>query len=119
MAGIDWLAIAALIISALVALSQLSKEWRERRALTAKEKVAKTEEQQNQSLLPIRGANEAVVALQNALKVATENEERLRARIVHLEKENEMKNELIDSLEHRLWYCERDLKTLKGENPNG
>jgi uncharacterized membrane protein YcjF (UPF0283 family) len=119
MAGIDWLAIIALVISAMVAISQLSKEWRERRALTQKEKQARTENEHNQSLLPIRGANEAVIALQNALKIATDNEDKLRARIVYLEKENSMKDELIDNLEHRVWYCERDLKILKGENPNG
>lgn len=118
MAGIDWLAILALVISATVAISQLSKEWRERRALTSKEKQARSETEHHQAMLPIRGANEAVIALQTALSITNASEERLRARILYLEKENQMKDELIDTLEHRIWYCERELKILKGENPN-
>lgn len=119
MAGIDWLAIAALVISALVALSNISKEWRERRSIGNKEKIERQKAHDDNTMLPIRGANEAVIALQSALKTTNENEDKLRARITNLEKENQMKDELIDQLEHRLWFCERELKLLKGENPNG
>lgn len=112
----DWLAILALIVSALVASSQMSKEWRERRALAKKEKQIEQETKDNTSLVPIRGANEAVVALQTALKVAYDNEDRLRQRIVHLELQNEDKDKAIDDLERRVWYCERKLEKLDKED---
>lgn len=119
MAGIDWLAIAALVISAFVALSNISKEWRERRSIGNKEKLERQKAHDDNTMLPIRGANEAVLALQTALQNRALEEDKLRERIGKLEKENQMKDELIDNLEHRLWYCERELKLLKGENPNG
>jgi predicted nucleic acid-binding Zn-ribbon protein len=99
----EMLPIIALIISGMVALSQLSKEWRERRALRAKEKLTKDEG----SMLPIRGANEAVIALQHALKTANENEDRLRARIVRLEDQNEQQDALIQTLRERILESER------------
>lgn len=110
LAGIDWLAIAALAISGIVALSQIIKEVRQGR-------VARRQEEQIQrefSNIPIKGAGDAVIALQNALTVANTNEDRLRARIVHLEKENDLKDDKIDSLERRVWTLERKLE-IRGE----
>ncbi len=116
MAGVDWLAISALVVSVIVAISQLSKEWRERKALSARENQAKVEAQESQTLLPIRGANEAVLALREALQVSKENEARLYARLDFLDKENDLKDQQIEELNRRVWVCERELSTLKGNN---
>jgi hypothetical protein len=111
----DLLAILALIISALVALSSLSKEWRERRSLSRKDKQQAQLDRENNAMVPIRGANEAVIALQGALNIAYTNEERLRTRIVFLEKENDIKEQTINDLEHRVWLCERRLGITTNE----
>lgn len=112
LAGLDWLAVAALVISGLVALSQIVKEIREGR-------LAKRQEQQiaaEFSSIPIKGAGDAVIALQHALTVANQNEDRLRARIVHLEKENDKKDEQILELERRVWMLERQIALMKGDS---
>lgn len=111
MAGVDWLAIAALVISGLVALAQVFKEFREGRVAARQEKTLEREF----SSIPIKGAGDAVIALQHAVTVANENEDRLRARIVYLEKENDAKDEKINQLERRVWTLERKLELLKGE----
>lgn len=113
MGGIDLLPLVALIISALVAISQLSKEWRERKALRAKEHQALTQAEESQALLPIRGANEAVIALQGALKVSQENEQRLHHRVGQLEIANDKKDDRIDELERQLRICQRRLEDLE------
>lgn len=112
MVGIDWLAISALVISGLVALSQIIKEFRESRKVGLESDRIEREFSQ----IPIKGAGDAVLALQHALTVANENEDRLRARIVHLEKENDLKDEKITDLERRLWTCEYHIKRLRGDD---
>jgi hypothetical protein len=112
---VEWLPIVALIVSALVAASQLSKEWRERRALSRKEKRENSEDKNNSTLVPIRGANEAVVALQAALISAARVEDRLRSLIETLEKETDEKDKRIQQLEERVWRCERSLNTIEKE----
>jgi predicted nucleic acid-binding Zn-ribbon protein len=108
--GVDWLAIAALVISGLVALAQIFKEFRESRI------AAKQEDrlERDFSTIPIKGAGDAVIALQHAVTVANTNEDRLRARIVYLEKENDAKDDKIMSLERRVWTLERQIEMIKG-----
>jgi hypothetical protein len=113
MGGIDLLPLVAIIISALVALSQLSKEYRERKTLRAKENQAIAASHESQTLLPIRGANEAVIALQGALKVAMQSEDSLRHRIGNLEIDNDKKDARIDDLERALRICQRKLERLE------
>lgn len=111
MAGVDWIAIAALVISGLVALAQVFKEFRESRVAARQEEKLEREF----SSIPIRGAGDAVIALQNAVTVANQNEDRLRGRIMYLEKENDLKDEKIQQLERRVWALERKLEVLKGD----
>lgn len=115
MIGIDWLAVAALVISALVAMSQVVKEMRESR----KAKLEGDQLERDYSQIPIRGASDAVLALQHALEIANSNEDRLRARIVFLEKENDLKDEKLMQLERRMWTLERQLDQLRGNTGNG
>lgn len=111
MAGVDWLAIVALVISGLVALSQVVKEMRESR----KAKLEGNKIEQEFASIPIKGAGDAVIALQHALTVSNTNEDRLRARIVFLEKENDVKDEKIMELERRVWALERKIDLLGGD----
>jgi uncharacterized membrane protein YcjF (UPF0283 family) len=109
MPGTDFLAVVAVIVSLLVAIGNVIKEWHEvRKARTEKYKAEK-DEQQDDYMLPIRGASDAVVALQRALAACNANEDRLRKRIVYLEEENTRKDERISQLEQRMWSLERKL----------
>ncbi len=112
MAGVDWLAVIALVISGLVAIGQLTKELREAR----RAKVEGRKLEREFANIPIRGAGDAVIALQNALTVANNNEDRLRARITYLEKENDLKDDRIQELERRVWTLERQIEELRRDS---
>lgn len=108
--GVDLLALGAFVVSALVALAQVVKEVREGRlARHQQEQIERSADS-----IPIKGANDAVIALQHAVNVANNNEDRLRARIVYLEKENDIKDQRIFELERRMWMLEQELTQLKG-----
>lgn len=103
----DWVALLAVVISATLAVVQISKHVTERRAAKRAAQLAEDHADVKRETVIVANSEQAVAVLGSALKAAQSEIDRRDQRIARLEEERELDRARIDELEKRIRELER------------